>query len=161
MIIISDTTPISSLLQINELELLPKLYQQIIIPTTVFNELQILETRGFSIQDGINNGWIKIKTSQSYDLIHELLATLDPGESEAIALAIELQADYLLMDEKEGRQEARMRAIPIIGTLGILLEAKKQGLISNVQHKLDALRNINYWISEELYHRVLVLAKEK
>lgn len=160
MIIVSDTTPFSNLLQIGELELLSKLYQQIIIPTTVFSELKILERRGFSIQDGITVGWIIIQAPQSYDLVNELLATLDPGESEAIALAIELQADYLLMDEKEGRQEARTRSIPIIGTLGILLAAKKEGLITNVQSKMDALRRINYWISEELYQQVLVLAGE-
>lgn len=160
MIIVSDTTPFSNLLQIGELELLPTLYQQIIIPTTVFSELKILEKRGFSIQSGINAGWIIIKAPQSYEVVNELLTFLDQGESEAIALAIELQADYLLMDEKEGRQEARARAIPVIGTLGLLLEAKKRGLIPNVKTKMDALRNINYWISEELYQQVLMLAEE-
>ncbi len=160
MIIVSDTTPFSNLLQIGELELLPTLYQQIIIPTTVFSELKILEKRGFSIQNGINAGWIIIKAPKSYEVVNELLTFLDQGESEAIALAIELQADYLLMDEKEGRQEARARAIPVIGTLGLLLEAKKRGLIPNVKTKMDALRNINYWISEELYQQVLMLAEE-
>ncbi|HMN89993.1 MAG TPA: DUF3368 domain-containing protein [Saprospiraceae bacterium] len=160
MIIVSDTTPFSNLLQIDELGLLSTLYQQIIIPTTVFSELKILEKRGFSIQSGINAGWIIIKSPQYYDVVNELLTFIDPGESEAIALAIELQADYLLMDEKEGRQEARARAIPVIGTLGILLEAKKRGLIPNVKTKMDALRNINYWISEELYQQMLVLAGE-
>ncbi len=100
MIIVSDTTPFSNLLQIGELELLPTLYQQIIIPTTVFSELKILEKRGFSIQNGINAGWIIIKAPKSYEVVNELLTFLDQGESEAIALAIELQADYLLMDEK-------------------------------------------------------------
>ena len=162
MIVISDTTPLSNLLQIGEIDLLPQLFTHIIIPTLVFEELSILKKRGFAIDALKTIEWLTVQSPgvQSNQIIKELQDLLDPGESHAIALAIELQADYLLMDEKEGRRVARTKELPIIGTLGVLLEAKQEGLISSVREKMDALRAIHCWIGEELYQQVLKLAKE-
>jgi predicted nucleic acid-binding protein len=86
---------------------------------------------------------------------------LDAGEANAIALALELQADDLLIDERLGRQEAVRLGLSIIGILGILLVAKKRSLIPQVQPVMDALINqAGFHVSPQLYQRVLDLAQE-
>lgn len=160
MVIISDTTPLSNLLQIGRLDLLQSLYQQVIIPDAVFQELQVLSTFQISIQPLQDADWLTIRTPQDIKLLNELLNDLDIGEAQAIALAIETQADYLLIDEKEGRLIAEEYHIPIIGTLGILLSAKKANLISSIKIEMDTLRRIGFWISDSLYERMLVIAIE-
>jgi uncharacterized protein len=86
---------------------------------------------------------------------------LDAGEANAIALALELQADDLLIDERLGRQEAIRLGLSIIGILGILLMAKQRSLIPQVQPVMDALINqAGFRVSPQLYQRLLALAQE-
>jgi predicted nucleic acid-binding protein len=86
---------------------------------------------------------------------------LDAGEANAIALALELQADDLLIDERLGRQEALRLGLSIIGILGILLVAKQKSLIPQVQPVMDALiSQAGFRVSSQLYQRVLALAQE-
>ena len=86
---------------------------------------------------------------------------LDPGEANAIILALELQATQLLIDERLGRVEAKRQGLRITGILGILLVAKQQALISEVRPIMDALiQQANFWISPQLYSEVLQLARE-
>ncbi|MEB3337021.1 MAG: DUF3368 domain-containing protein [Leptolyngbyaceae bacterium] len=83
------------------------------------------------------------------------------GEAEAIALALEIGAEQLLIDERRGRMVAERLKLSYVGILGILLEAKSQGLILTIQPLLDALRNqAGFWIAEPLYQKVLQLADE-
>ncbi len=84
------------------------------------------------------------------------MRTLDPGESEAITLAIELQSDYLLIDERLGRRAARQRGVRIIGLLGVLKEAKSKGFVESVKPLLDAMiGSASFWIGEDLYKQFL------
>ncbi len=92
--------------------------------------------------------------------LSNLARGLDAGKANAIALALELQADDLLMDERLGRQEALRLGISIIGILGILLVAKQRNLISQVQPVMDALINqAGFRVSPQLYQRVLALSQ--
>lgn len=159
MIVVSDTTAISNLTQINQLELLEKIYRRIIIPKDVHDELLALNNFGIPIQKILKQEWIEIKKVSSGTLLEKFLAELDQGEAEAV-LAIELKADYLLIDEKLGRRIARENQIPIIGTLGVLLKSKKMGLIGSMQEQMDALRKIGFWINTDLYHKMLDLEKK-
>ena len=87
---------------------------------------------------------------------------LDIGEAEAIALAVEIQADQVLIDERRGRLVATRLNLRCIGILGILVEAKIQGLIAEVQPLLDALVNeAGFWVAEPLYNSILRLVGEK
>ncbi len=87
---------------------------------------------------------------------------LHQGEAEAICLALEKKARLCLIDDKDGRIIAQSNNLPITGTLGILLKAKKTGLISSVKPLIDALRTEhNFWIRDDMYQKVLYTAREK
>lgn len=155
MIVVSDTTPISSLYQIGRLELFPRLFKKIIIPDAVYNEILELEKKGFNIDEITSADWIEVKKPESSDLVETLLNDLDYGESEAIALAKELNADFLLIDERKGRQIAESLGINIIGLIGMLIEAKKKGIIPNIKVLLDKLKSAGFWIRDDLYNAIL------
>ena len=106
MIVVSDTSPITYLIQINCLHLLSLLYQKIIIPKEVFNEL--LQKHDFindALQSALAAGWVEVSDISNHKLYQSLLLEIDPGESVAITLAIEKHADLLLIDEKKGNQK--------------------------------------------------------
>ncbi|GHU60648.1 nucleic acid-binding protein [Spirochaetia bacterium] len=102
----------------------------------------------------------KIVHANNVPLINALRVNLDPGESEAIALYWEKQADYLLIDEKRGRSIARSGGIKIVGTAGILLLAKERGLIPGIKPSLDILIRNDFRISDLLYRQLLQKAGE-
>jgi len=161
MIVVSDTSALSNLAIVNHLWLLEAIYQRVIIPDVVARELAA--ARNPIIPAILQVGWI-----QNQPLTHSQLANqlqqergLDAGEANAIALALELQADDLLIDERLGRQEALRLGLSIIGILGILLVAKQRNLIPQVQPVMDALINeAGFRVSPQLYQRVLALAQE-
>jgi predicted nucleic acid-binding protein len=117
MIVVSDTSPINYLLLIDQIDLLPRLFEQIIIPNVVRDEMLDLGAPPV-LQQWIAKPppWL---TVQAVPVIDETLNSLDPGEAAAINLAQTLPADLLIIDERLGRQIACDRGIPIIGTLGI------------------------------------------
>lgn len=160
MIVVSNTSPISNLAAIGQLELLQQLYGNIIIPPAVYQEL-------------INSGdtdpatlavqtvdWIQTQTISDRVLLKTLQTNLDPGEAEAITLAVEINADRLIIDERRGRNEAIRLGLQVTGLLGIVLAAKQQGLIPLVQPILDDLRTNSFWIRDALYAEILRLAGE-
>lgn len=94
-------------------------------------------------------------------LVEALSNELDIGEAEAIALAVEVQAEQILMDERRGRLVATRLNLRPTGILGILVEAKNRGLVAKVKPLLDALVNeAGFWVAEPLYNRVLQLVHE-
>ncbi|MGI8502652.1 MAG: DUF3368 domain-containing protein [Hassallia sp.] len=160
MIIVSNTSPISNLAAIGQLALLQQLYGNVIIPPAVYQE--ILDSGatdpGTLAVQTLN--WIQIIPIKNMALLHTLQTNLDPGEAEAIALAIELNADRLIIDERRGRNEAIQAGLRVTGLLGILIAAKKQGFVPLVQPILDDLIANGFWIREQLYAEVLLLAGE-
>lgn len=161
MIIISDTSPINNLAAINQLHLLHQLYGTVLIPEAVFRELtdpNFLVAGATEVQ---TLDWIQTCVVSDRTLVAALGNELDMGEAEAIALAVEIQADQVLIDERRGRLIATRLNLRPIGILGILVEAKSQGLITEVKPLLDALVNkAGFWVAESLYNRVLLLVNE-
>jgi predicted nucleic acid-binding protein len=153
MIVVSDTSVITNLGQIDQLTLLKDLFGNIVIPQKVYDELTKVPKQ-IDLIERLN--WIEVK--QILDRAHfdNLLKTLDPGEAEAIVLAIELEADALLIDEKKGRKIAQEHGIIITGLLGILIVAKAENLISEVKPILDKLIfETGFRINPKLYQDIL------
>ena len=161
MIVISDTSVICNLFLVEHLDLIPQLFNKILIPPKVYEELLELEKFNFDITSIINADFIEIREVTNESLIQDLLLKLDKGEAEAIVLAIETNADILLIDERKGRIIAKDLGLEITGILGILLQSKKSGLVSEIKPILDDLIKIaNFFISKKLYNLILQKAGE-
>lgn len=160
MIVVSDTSPISNLAALGQLIILQQLYREVIIPTAVHQELLNSGADDPAVLAVQAVDWIQIRSVSNATLLQPLQVALDVGEAEAIALAIELNADRLLIDERRGRQQAIQAGLKVTGLLGILLAAKQQGFIATVQPLLDALIANGFWIRDELYSETLRLAGE-
>jgi uncharacterized protein len=148
---------------IDQLKLLPLLYGQVIIPEAVYRELVDIEPPvpgGVEVQTAT---WLEVKLIANREVVEHLQSKvrLDPGESEAIALALEIGADLLLIDERRGRAEAHRLGIKITGLLGILVEAKRKNLIVAVKPLMDALiATSEFRVSSALYSQILNIVNE-
>ncbi len=161
MIIVSDTSVITNLINVDSLFLLKKLYQNVIIPQAVYQELSVL---GGNILDQLEQEWIDVYSVENQADIDNFQksARLDRGESEAILLAQQLNADLLLIDERRGRAEAQRRGIRITGLLGILVDAKTNELIAAVKPVMDKLMaDATFRVSPALYALILKMAQEE
>lgn len=158
MLVISDTSPITNLLQIEQLDLLHSLYQTIIIPESVFEELTVISSQAKRLQA---TEWIKIHPINDTQLYENLLKEVDRGEAEAMVLALELQADLLIIDEQTGRSVAENLGINITGVLGILVKAKQEGLIQAVRIHMERLRDeAAFRIHPKLFNAILRMVDE-
>lgn len=161
MIIVSDTSPIINLAAIGHLQLLPDLFVEVVIPQAVYHEIAILGAGEPGAQEIMKASWVKVVGATNQLLLPKLLHELDPGEAEAIALALDLHADYILMDETSGRNIALSYNLQPLGVLGILLRAKQKQLISLVCPLMDRLRNeANFFIDRNLYMYIKNAANE-
>ncbi|NJL57827.1 MAG: DUF3368 domain-containing protein [Leptolyngbyaceae cyanobacterium RM2_2_4] len=161
MIIVSDTSPINNLATINHLYLLRQLYGTVIIPEAVYRELTDPNFPVAGATEIQTFDWIQTRTVSDRTLVEALSNELDIGEAEAIALAVEIQPDQVLIDERRGRLVASRLNLRYTGILGILVEAKSKGLIDGVRPLLDALINeAGFWVAEPLYNSVLQLVNE-
>ncbi len=157
--IVSNTTPILSFIKLDRLDILEEIYNEIIIPETVYHELEQGKNKYY--KDIAKENWIKIHKVKNKNLIKQLEIYLDRGETEAIALSLELSADLLLIDEKLGRKLAEENRIKITGTIGILLKAKKKWIIKEVKPLLyELIRKGNYY-KKSFIQMVLNYAGEK
>jgi predicted nucleic acid-binding protein len=163
MLVASNTSPICNLAIIGRLDLLRTQFHEILIPEVVKTELDRLSHADASrdIQEALRAGWIKIQPIGEDKVVRLLKATLDPGEAEAIALALEISADLILLDERDGRVAAERAGLRVTGVLGILLRAKKDGYIQSVKSELDSLRaQARFFVSPPLERTILEYAGE-
>ncbi|MDR2618055.1 MAG: DUF3368 domain-containing protein [Treponema sp.] len=157
MIIVCDCSPLIALAVCGKLTLLDTLFKEVIVPENVYRESIISGKPEASQIDA----WARGKIQQAQKLPAKVTnLNLGKGETEAIALYWEKSADYLLVDEQRGRKIAASGGIKIIGTLGILLLAKRQGLIASLKPSLDILSGSTIRISDRLYKTILKLAQE-
>lgn len=137
-IVVSDTSPLRALAHLNRLDLLQALFGEVFVPPAVIAELQFPRRR-FPSFDLTQFSYFRVRAPTDQALVVDLMSQLDVGEAEAIALAIELQAQALLIDEVSGRNEAKRRGLHVTGVLGILREAKVVGLVTVVKPLIDEL----------------------
>ncbi len=156
--VISNTTPIISLLKIGQLNLLQRIYGTILIPEAVFREVEAGKTKPFYV-DLSKLNWVVIRKIKNRKALFTL-EKLDAGEAEVIQLALETDAELVIIDELLGRQFAKRNALKVTGTLGILVKAKEYGFISNVSTLLQELQDQGIWIGEKLEASILKKANE-
>jgi len=161
VIVVCNTSPITNLAAIGHLSLLQQLYIIILIPEAVFRELVNVSSPVPGTQEVQTLGWIQTQSVVDRELVISLEQELDPGEAEAIALALELHADLLLLDERRGYRVASRLNLRVQGVLGVLLAAKFRGLISSVKPILDEMIDrAGFWVSQNVYTRFLEQAGE-
>jgi len=161
VIVVSDTSPINNLTAINQLHLLQQLYGTVLIPEAVYQELTDPDFPVAGAKEVQTFTWIQIRAVEDRTMLKALSSELDPGEAEAIVLALEMKAEQVLIDERRGRMIAARLNLHYTGILGVLVEAKCQGFISTVKPLLDDLINkAGFWVAEPLYKSVLRLVNE-
>lgn len=145
------------------LSLLQQLYGRVLIPAAVMNELRRGGEDDPRITAVLSLDWIEVRQANNYQLVESLQTdrNLDRGESEAIAIGLELGAEELLIDERLGRREAVRLGLSITGLLGILLVAKRRGFVTAIRPIVDNLiAEANFRVSDRLYAEVLAAAGE-
>jgi predicted nucleic acid-binding protein len=154
--IVSNTSQIINLACISRLDWLPMLYGEIVIPPAVFHEIAVAVPSAPSALEVRTAAWVRQHPVNNPPLVASLRLELDPGEAEAIALAMEEDAKLLLIDERRGRLVAQRLGLSVTGLIGVLLLARKRGLVDSIRPSLDDLRRVaGFWISDALYRRVL------
>ena len=163
MIVVSDTSPLSSLILVGLPQLLPQIFETIIVPDAVHDELMANGEAHLITQTIQSAEWIVVRSVQEPLDVKRLRekSSIDSGEAEAIILANELKAERLLIDERLGRIVAKQQGLRAIGVLGLLLIAKEQSLIYELKPWMDKLINqAKFRIHPSLYQEVLLLAGE-
>jgi predicted nucleic acid-binding protein len=150
--IVSNASPLIALHQIDQLAILPHLFETILIPTAVVTEIATVSP---------HPSWLQHQTVTQPIGSQILRASLGAGESETISLALESGCSLVLLDDRPARRLAQTLGLSVIGTLGILLAAKRQGFVPLLMPFLDNLRMNNFRISDSLYEIVLKDAGEE
>lgn len=152
-LVVADTSPLRYLLQIEQIDLLPRLFEKIFIPSVVYDELrhpsapEAMRTWTRSRPD-----WLEVSVVSASD--DPSLDALDEGEKSAIALGLSLSADLLLIDDRKGAAIARGKGFEVTGTLGILDLAARRGMV-DLANALARLRTTNFRRREELLDALL------
>lgn len=146
--IVTNSTCLISLERIGQLELLPDLFEPILAPPHVQQEF------------GGSAPWLTVQAPQNAALVMALTQLVDPGEAEAIALALERNT-MLALDDLKARRVAQRLGVRIVGTIGILVRAKRQGVLSSLRPQLEALKNAGFRLTAELEQEALRLANEE
>lgn len=147
-IAVTNSTCLIGLERIGRLEILPQVFSSIFIPLAVKDEV------------GINADWAIVKSVTNLAVVAALKTQIDPGKSEAIALAIELGNVFLILDDRNGRRIAQQMKLKVIGTLGMLLRAKQKNVISEIKPVIMELEAANFRIAPALVQKALSLAGE-
>lgn len=159
-VVVSDTSPIRALNNLGLIDLLRELYAEVVVPTAVDAELR-QPRDGEQPIDLSQLVFISIRAPSSAVDVAAFRTKLDPGESEALALAVEMRADLILMDEKAGRSSAGRLGITTTGTFGVLVEARRLGLVAALAPLIDRLRDEHrFFVTPEVRARVLLAVGE-
>ncbi len=154
---VSNTTPIISLSSIGKIEILKDIFQEIIIPQAVYEEIKAKQGYGYN---EVDLSFIKVQAIQNTEQEKFLLEQLDAGEAQAIVLSKEINADNTIIDENIGYTIAKESGLNVIRTLSILLKAKETNIISEVKPLLDELISKGRWYSNHVYYSFLKKANE-
>ena len=145
--IVADSTCLIGLERIGRLDVLPELFEPIFIPDEVAGEF------------GVSLSWLKVETPSNFALVSALKLSVDNGEAEAIALALEKNCKIIL-DDKQARSAARKLGLEVVGTVGMFVRAKQNNLINSLETVLDELEINGFRMSENLKAEALKIVGE-
>ncbi len=151
---ICNTSPLLYLHMVGQLELLPQLYGQVLIPPAVQAELEAGAQRGVNVPVVEALPWLRVTPLASPALL-PLATDLGRGEAEVIALGLERPNGRLVLDDTLARRIARLNGLRFTGTMGVVLKAKQRGLLDVVKPIVLALRNAGLWLSDSVVTQVL------
>jgi len=152
--IIGDSSALIALSVMDRLDILEKLFNKVYVPKAVYNEVtKSNKAESKKLKLFLKDKVIEVKS-------HIVKIGLGKGELESIVLYQELNAKFLLIDDKRAKKFAQLNSINTIGSLGVILLAKENGLINSVKKDLEKLKDKNLYISKELINKVIKLAKE-
>jgi uncharacterized protein len=164
-LVISDSSTLIHLANINRLGLLKEFFGQVVVPPAVWKEVVDLgegRVAAMEVKDAGASGWITVEPPRDIAFVRSLTKDLDEGEAEAIALAVETKASLILVDETDARRAADLYGVPKTGIIGLLLRAKREKVIEFIKPELDRLvHQSGFWINHSLYHQELDVADEK
>ena len=144
----SNSSCLIALEKIGQMDLLSKSFDAVIVPPAVQSEF------------GHNIDRLIVKTVQNRAVLRSLQTQIGDGESEVIALAMEMADVLVVLDDKKARRIAKQLQLQVIGTGGLLLRAKRKGIVTEIKPLLDALQDVDFRIAETLYKKALQLANE-
>lgn len=160
MILVLDSSALITLARIGRLHLLRDLADEVIVPYAVYSEV---------VQRGVGRpgqteiaqaSWISRRRIRDRTTRVRLESELGHGESEAIVLAKELAADFVILDDARARQLAERQGLRVIGLLGLLVRAKEQGFVDAVKPILDEMVTAGFYVAEAVYRNVIEAAGE-
>lgn len=147
--VVIDSTCLIALERIDQLALIPRIFPTIIAPPGVQSEF------------GVPLNWLTVLPVKNSVVVEALKTQLDDGESQAIALALELGNALLILDDKKARRVARQLELRVTGTIGVLIRAKRQGVISAIAPLLTALEKVDFRLTSALRYEALRLCDEE
>jgi len=145
---VTDSTCLIGLARIGQLSLLRSVFAALFAPPAVQAEF------------GVSVDWLIVRSVSDMRVTTALRTQLDEGEAQVIALAMELDDVFVVLDDKKARRIARQMGLRVIGTLGILLLAKRKGVVTELKPLLNALQQVGFYMTDELYQETLRLAGE-
>jgi predicted nucleic acid-binding protein len=156
MIIVADASPLIALSRVGRLDLLRQMFGTLVVPEAVWQEVaSVPDDRPGSVELR-SSAWVSHTAVQDTALVRLLRQDLGAGESEAIVLAHELRADVLLIDERLGRSAATRLGLAITGLVGVLIDARRRGLLPDASQVVESLRNeAGFWISDPLVKLII------
>ena len=146
---VTNSTCLIGLERIGRLDLLPRVFSKVFAPPMVATEV------------GKEVGWLMVQPVQNLAVVATLKTQMDEGEAEAIALAMEVGDVLLILDDKKARRVAQQIGLKVIGTVGMLLRAKRDGVIAEIKPLLTALVEADFRISDGIIQEALRLSGEQ
>ncbi len=157
---VADAGPLIFLAKLGRLELLRDTQTAILIPNAVMMEIRAKGDEACQFIEQAASDWLEVREVQNREAVSLLLADLDLGEAEVIALASDIEAEKVLLDDLDGRRFARAVGLSVVGTVGVLLAARLEGNLPSLKGELERLQTAGFWINETLLEEALKAASE-
>lgn len=155
-IVVSNSTALINFATIGRLDILHALFRELTIPVAVWDETVVKASRYSSARRIRESAWIKTRKAHGNTIMNLMAGKLDVGEAEAIALALEIRAELILLDETPARETAGKLGMHFTGTVGCLVMAKRMGIIERIKPLLNKIvTDARFWIAQDLFRTVL------